>query len=144
TIPPQTISADVLLEKYARAGEASIEDVRRRVANALALVERPDSRGPWAEGFYRAQVDGFIPGGRINSAAGTNLKSTLINCFVQPVGDCISGTHGEIGIYDALNQAAETMRRGGGVGYDFSRIRPKGALVRGRPSDVCERSRIPP
>ena len=114
TLPPQTISEDVLLEKYAKAGEASIDDVRRRVANALALVERPDSREQWAQAFYRAQVDGFIPGGRINSAAGTNLKSTLINCFVQPVGDSISGVDGEVGIYDALNQAAETMRRGGG------------------------------
>ena len=117
-----------------KPGEASIEDVRRRVANALALVERPDSREQWAQAFYRAQVDGFIPGGRINSAAGTNLKSTLINCFVQPVGDSISGVDGEVGIYDALNQAAETMRRGGGVGYDFSRIRPKGARVKGTES----------
>lgn len=131
TLPPQTISEDVLLEKYAKAGEVSIEDVRRRVANALALVERPDSREQWAQAFYRAQVDGFIPGGRINSTAGMESKATLINCFVQPVGDSISGVDGEVGIYDALNQAAETMRRGGGVGYDFSRIRPKGALVRG-------------
>ena len=134
TLPPQTISEDVLLEKYAKAGEASIEDVRRRVANALALVETPDSREQWAQAFYRAQVDGFIPGGRINSAAGANLKATLINCFVQPVGDSISGADGEVGIYDALNQAAETMRRGGGVGYDFSRIRPKGARVKGTDS----------
>src|SRR6202171_3992285 len=133
-LPPQTISEDVLLEKYAKAGEASIEDVRRRVANALALVETPDSREQWAQAFYRAQVDGFIPGGRINSAAGANLKATLINCFVQPVGDSISGADGEVGIYDALNQAAETMRRGGGVGYDFSRIRPKGARVKGTDS----------
>ena len=134
TLPPQTISEDVLLEKYAKAGEASIDDVRRRVANALALVEQPDTREQWAHAFYRAQVEGFIPGGRINSAAGTNLKSTLINCFVQPVGDSISGVDGEVGIYDSLNQAAETMRRGGGVGYDFSRIRPKGARVKGTES----------
>src|SRR3989442_3059966 len=131
TLPPKTISEDILLEKYAKAGEASIDDVRRRVANALALVEQPDSREKWAQTFYRAQVDGFIPGGRINSAAGTNLKATLINCFVQPVGDSISGADGEVGIYDALNQAAETMRRGGGAGYHFSPIRPKGARGKG-------------
>ena len=134
TLPPQRISEDVLLEKYAKAGDTNVDDVRRRVANALALVERSDARERWAQAFYRAQVDGFIPGGRINAAAGTNLKATLINCFVQPVGDSISGVDGEVGIYDALNQAAETMRRGGGVGYDFSRIRPKGARVKGTQS----------
>src|SRR5207253_6589699 len=103
----------------------------RSVADALALVERPDAREQWAQAFYRAQVDGFIPGGRINAAAGTNLKATLINCFVQPVGDSISGIDGDIGIYDALNQARSEERRVGGVGYDFSGIRPKGARVKG-------------
>src|SRR6185436_10825373 len=130
-MPPQPIAGLVLLEKYAKGGERTVDEVRRRVAAALAAVEIPEKRAHLEEAFYRAQVDGFILGGRINSAAGTDLKATLINCFVQPVGDSISNDDGDVGIYAALNEAAETMRRGGGVGYDFSRIRPQGAHVRG-------------
>ncbi|MFM2399319.1 MAG: hypothetical protein RL341_1476, partial [Pseudomonadota bacterium] len=132
-LPAQQVSRDVLLEKYAKDGETSIEQIRMRVAHALAVVETdPDH---WAKLFYETQVQGFIPGGRINSAAGTDLQATLINCFVQPVGDSISGmSEGKPGIYVALQQAAETMRRGGGVGYDFSHIRPKGAFVKGTQS----------
>ena len=133
-LPPQAISEEVLLEKYAKGDERTIEDVRRRVARALAAVEAPDRRAQWEEAFCRAQENGFILGGRINSAAGTDLKATLINCFVQPVGDSISGDEDGVGIYVALQEAAETMRRGGGVGYDFSRIRPRGAYVRGTDS----------
>ncbi len=133
-LPPQPISEEVLLEKYAKANERSIQDVRRRVARALAAVEAPDQRAQWEAAFYGAQENGFILGGRINSAAGTDLKATLINCFVQPVGDSISGDGEGVGIYVALNEAAETMRRGGGVGYDFSHIRPRGAHVRGTDS----------
>jgi ribonucleoside-diphosphate reductase alpha chain len=129
----QPISIDVLLEKYAKGEEKTVDEVRRRVARGLAAVERPDLRATWEQRFHEAMVDGFIPGGRVNSAAGTEIAATLINCFVQPVGDAISGANhdGVPSIYLALNQAAETMRRGGGVGYDFSAIRPKGALVRG-------------
>ena len=133
-LPPQAISEEVLLEKYAKGSERTIEDVRRRVARALAAVEMPAKRAEWEEAFYRAQQNGFVLGGRINSAAGTDLKATLINCFVQPVGDSISSNDEGIGIYVALQEAAETMRRGGGVGYDFSPIRPRGAYVRGTDS----------
>jgi ribonucleoside-diphosphate reductase alpha chain len=128
----QEISEQVLLEKYAEADETSVHDVRRRVARGLAEAEKPEQRAHWEEVFFLAQENGFVPAGRINSAAGLKMQATLINCFVQPVGDAISGTSdGKPGIYDALQQAAETMRRGGGVGYDFSSIRPEGAHVKG-------------
>jgi ribonucleoside-diphosphate reductase alpha chain len=132
-LPPQHVTLDVLLEKYAKGTEQSAQEVRRRVARALAAVEKDPAR--WEPVFYEALESGFIPGGRVNSAAGTSLQATLINCFVQPVGDSVSETvDGKPGIYVALQEAAETMRRGGGVGYDFSAIRPKGARVRGTES----------
>ena len=130
-MPPQAISEEVLLEKYAKGGERTGDEVRRRVARSLAAVELPEKRAAWEESFHRAQVHGLILGGRINSAAGTELKATLINCFVQPVGDSISTDEARWGIYAALNQAAEPCGVGGGVGYDFSRIRPQGAHVKG-------------
>jgi ribonucleoside-diphosphate reductase alpha chain len=129
-LPPQDISTEVLLEKYAKGQETSIDAVNRRVARALAQAEPPAQRAHWELRFAEALRAGFVPAGRIQSAAGTGLSATLINCFVQPVGDSISQTEdGHPGIYTALTEAAETMRRGGGVGYDFSRIRPRGAWV---------------
>ncbi|MCK0508875.1 adenosylcobalamin-dependent ribonucleoside-diphosphate reductase [Aromatoleum anaerobium] len=137
TLAPQEISGEVLVEKYAKGDEQSVGEVRARVARALAIVEAEDKRAHWEAKFLEAQEKGFVPAGRINSAAGTNLQATLINCFVQPVGDSVTeAVDGRPGIYTALAQAAETMRRGGGVGYDFSSIRPKGALVRGTLSNA--------
>jgi ribonucleoside-diphosphate reductase alpha chain len=131
-LPEQEISREVLLEKYAKDGEKSAAEVRARIARALAGVEPEGKRAAWEAKFVEAQELGFIPAGRINSAAGTSLTATLINCFVQPVGDSITEiVDGKPGIYTALAEAAETMRRGGGVGYDFSSIRPEGAWVKG-------------
>ncbi|MGB7478981.1 MAG: adenosylcobalamin-dependent ribonucleoside-diphosphate reductase [Burkholderiaceae bacterium] len=134
---PQEISREVLLEKYAKDGETGIEQVLARVATALAEAEAPKQRKARGAEFLWALQNGFIPAGRIASAAGTGLQTTLINCFVQPVGDSITEQQdGKPGIYTALAQAAETMRRGGGVGYNFSAIRPKGARVKGTGSSA--------
>ena len=132
----QPISHDVLKEKYLKPGESGLEDVYRRVARALASVELPAEREKHEVLFLENLHAGAIGAGRIMSAAGTSIQATLINCFVQPVGDCIQGVDdgGYPGIYEALREAAETMRRGGGVGYDFSRIRPRSAEVKGTAS----------
>ena len=132
-LPIQEISLDVLIEKYCKGTESTIDEVQQRVAKTLAGVEQdPDE---FFRLFLKTQQDGFVPAGRINSAAGMDLRATLINCFVQPVGDSVSSqTDGKPSIYGALADAAETMRRGGGVGYDFSSIRPKDALVKGTQS----------
>ncbi|MDO5288227.1 MAG: adenosylcobalamin-dependent ribonucleoside-diphosphate reductase [Pseudomonadota bacterium] len=132
-LPEQPISQDVLVEKYCKADETSATQVYARVARALASVEKPALRAEWEKKFLDNLHAGAIGAGRIMSAAGTDIQATLINCFVQPVGDCIQGVDddGYPGIYEALREAAETMRRGGGVGYDFSRIRPRGADVKG-------------
>jgi ribonucleoside-diphosphate reductase alpha chain len=132
TIAAQPISDDVLKEKYLKPGETSVEDLYIRVARALASVEAPAEQAKYEALFLDNLHAGAIGAGRIMSAAGTTIQATLINCFVQPVGDCIQGVDddGYPGIYEALREAAETMRRGGGVGYDFSRIRPRGAEVK--------------
>lgn len=128
----QDVSVEVASEKYFKNDEKSFDEVFQRVAKGIAAVEKEDGTQKfWSAAFYNALSAGFVGGGRIMSAAGSGLQTTLINCFVQPVGDTISGLDGsKVGIYPALEQAAETMRRGGGVGYNFSAIRPKGAKVK--------------
>jgi ribonucleoside-diphosphate reductase alpha chain len=129
-LPPQEITTDVLLEKYAKNTESTVADIQARVARALAQNDLHPDR--WEAVFLKTLQDGFVPAGRISSAAGSGINATLINCFVQPVGDSVSEfVDGFPGIYTALAEAAETMRRGGGVGYCFSKIRPKGSMVGG-------------
>ncbi|MFZ2738477.1 MAG: adenosylcobalamin-dependent ribonucleoside-diphosphate reductase [Burkholderiaceae bacterium] len=132
SVPEQPISIDVLQEKYLKSSERCADDVFVRVARALASVESQAERARYEVLFLENLRRGAIGAGRIMSSAGTAIQATLINCFVQPVGDCIQGVDegGFPGIYEALREAAETMRRGGGVGYDFSRIRPRGAAVK--------------
>lgn len=135
-LPPQPITAVVLEEKYLKGGE-SLQELYTRVAKSLSSVETTKkNRDHYAQLFLENMHAGAIGAGRIMASAGTDIQATLINCFVQPVGDCIQGfdEEGRPGIYEALREAAETMRRGGGVGYDFSSIRPKGSFVKGTQS----------
>ncbi|MEM6728791.1 MAG: adenosylcobalamin-dependent ribonucleoside-diphosphate reductase, partial [Pseudomonadota bacterium] len=110
--------------------DASVEDTWRRVARALASVEA-DAASCEAQ-FYSALEDfKFLPAGRITAGAGTGRKVTLFNCFVMgTVPDDMGG------IFDHLREAALTMQQGGGIGYDFSTIRPKGAAVAGVAADA--------
>ena len=130
-LAPQQFSTDVMLEKYAKGDETRVDDIYRRVARGVALAEPAEVRAKIEAEFVDNFKRGALGAGRIMSAAGAGIDATLINCFVQPVGDAIQGVddNGLPGIYVALLQAAETMRRGGGVGYNFSAIRPRGARV---------------
>jgi ribonucleoside-diphosphate reductase alpha chain len=107
-----------------RPAEAGIEDSWRRVATAVAAGERdPES---WRDRFLEILRDfRFLPAGRILAGAGTSRKVTLFSCFVMGViEDSIDG------IFDALKEGALTMQQGGGVGYDFSTLRPRGSAAR--------------
>ena len=110
--------------------DRTIEDSWRRVARALAEPEKEPLL--WAERFYEALSDfRFLPAGRIMSGAGRDRRVTLFNCFVM--GD-IEDDLG--GIFSHLREAAMTMQQGGGIGYDFSSLRPRGAPVRGVGADA--------
>ncbi len=112
------------------AVDKTLEDSWRRVASALAEPEADPEA--WVERFYQALVDfRFIPAGRILAGAGTRRDVTLFNCFVMGVVPDNMG-----GIFEHLKEAALTMQQGGGIGYDFSTLRPKGAPVRGVGADA--------
>ncbi|MXU65296.1 adenosylcobalamin-dependent ribonucleoside-diphosphate reductase [Oceanomicrobium pacificus] len=112
--------------------DATVEDSWRRVARSLAAVEEPGARDDWEARFYDALEDfKFLPAGRILAGAGTGRAVTLFNCFVMgTIPDSMGG------IFDNLKEAALTMQQGGGIGYDFSTIRPKGAAVHGVGADA--------
>ncbi len=110
--------------------ESTVEDTWRRIAKALAVPEKDPAY--WEEEFFKALEDyKFLPAGRIIAGAGTKRRVTLFNCFVMgEIPDNMAG------IFDNLKEAAVTMQQGGGIGYDFSTLRPKGAPVKSMGSDA--------
>lgn len=110
--------------------DATVEDSWRRIAQDLARVE--ENPVEWEDKFYSALEDfKFLPAGRITAGAGTARSVTLFNCFVMgTIPDSMGG------IFEMLKEAALTMQQGGGIGYDFSTIRPKGAGVKGVAADA--------
>ena len=110
--------------------DGSVEDTWRRIARALAEVEADPAH--WEAKFYAALEDfKYLPAGRITAGAGTGRSVTLFNCFVMgTIPDNMGG------IFDGLREAALTMQQGGGIGYDFSTIRPRGAEVKGVAADA--------
>ncbi|MBI2718710.1 MAG: adenosylcobalamin-dependent ribonucleoside-diphosphate reductase [Rhizobiales bacterium] len=108
------------------------DDSRWRVARAVSLAEKPEERDRWA-GEFHSILSGYryLPAGRILAGAGTGRSVTLFNCFVMGrIPDSLTG------IFDGLREAALTMQQGGGIGHDFSTLRPRGAAVRGVGADA--------
>jgi ribonucleoside-diphosphate reductase alpha chain len=132
------ISEEIWKRKYRFESDTvrdeTLDDTVRRVAAAAASVEKGGKRvrARWAGQFYEAMADfGFIPAGRILAGAGTGRAVTLFNCFVMGrIEDDLTS------IFDNVKEAALTMQQGGGIGHDFSTLRPKGALVRSIGADA--------
>jgi ribonucleoside-diphosphate reductase alpha chain len=114
------------------APDATMADTFARVATAVAAAEKPDVRARWRDEFQRA-LSGFrfLPAGRVLAGAGSGRSVTMFNCFVMgSIGDDMAS------IFDNLKEAALTMQQGGGIGHDFSTLRPAGATVRGVGADA--------
>jgi len=136
-LPLAPISRQVWEQKYRfapapRQAETSVEDMWRRVARAAASVEKPDERTLWQARFFDAMSNfQLIPAGRILAGAGTGRDVTLFNCFVMgEIEDDMAS------IFENVKEAALTMQQGGGIGHDFSTLRPRGAPVKGVGADA--------
>ena len=130
TDPLPAISHDIWAAKYRYQdglgrGENDLSESLARVAKAVAGAEKPGLRASFEKQFFDLMADlAFIPAGRILAGAGTGRAVTLFNCFVMgAIDDSIPG------IFDGLKEAALTLQQGGGIGHDFSTLRPKGAVV---------------
>ncbi len=131
-VPDSDVATDIWSLKYRQAGETSIRDSFARVANAVAAAEAGPLQALWEKRFLDLMADfSFLPAGRILAGAGSKRDVTLFNCFVMgTISDSIPG------IFDGLKQAAQTLQQGGGIGHDFSTLRPKGAPVHGVGADA--------
>ncbi len=125
------LSQKVFLDRYSLKDgkgaptEKTPEQMWKRVAKAVAEIEKPEDRKKWEQEYYFAMKDfKYIPGGRILAGAGTGFAVTYYNCFVIP-----SPKDSRDGILETLKQMVEIMARGGGVGINLSTLRPKGARV---------------
>jgi len=137
TLPLAPISRQVWEQKYRfapdpRSAETGIEESWHRVAKAAASVEAPEDRALWQARFFDAMSDyQFLPAGRILAGAGTGRAVTLFNCFVM------GGIEDDMAsIFENVKEAALTMQQGGGIGHDFSTLRPMGAPVKGVGADA--------
>lgn len=131
---PHQISMEIWDRKYRYRGgdgipeDKTLDDTFMRVALAAASKEEPSKRAKWTEEFFGLLSSSkFIPGGRILANAGTaRSEVTMFNCFVMnTIDDSIEG------IFDAVKESALTQKQGGGVGFDFSTIRPSGSQIKG-------------
>ncbi len=115
-----------LKDKKGNPMEKIPEEMWKRVAKAVTIVEKKGDKKKWEKSFYEAMEDfKYVPGGRILSGAGTGYDVTFYNCFVIPSPKDSRG-----GIIDTLKQMIEIMARGGGVGINISSLRPRGSRVK--------------
>ena len=131
-MPHSDIAQQIWAAKYRFEDEANLAISFRRGADAVAMAEPEASRAHHANAFYDVMADlRFLPAGRILAGAGTARAVTLFNCFVMnKIGDSIPE------IFAGLSEAAQTLQQGGGIGHDFSSLRPKGAPVHGVGADA--------
>lgn len=140
--PLDEISRNIWEMKYrfdpggGEPAEHSIEDSWQRVARAIAAAEAPEHRDHWEKTFRAILSDfRFLPAGRILAGAGTGRQVTLFNCFVMGrIPDSLDG------IFTQLKEASVTLQQGGGIGHDFSTLRPRGASVKSVGADRPGRS----
>lgn len=128
--PAQLLCEDFARESFAPKVDSTVHQIRARLAASMANDPEQEQR------FRDCLEGGFVPGGGLTGEAGSELDASMVDCLVQEVGDTITGKdrNGVVGIFDALGKATEVLRRGVCVAYDFSRVRPRGAPVKGSSS----------